>query len=502
MASRTRARTSISARICRSDGHGPGRRIALTLVGVALVASAHADRIYVSNEDGHSVTVLDTARSGADAKVIATIPVGKRPRGMKLSRDGSRLYVAVSGLPKCPPSVPDEECAKLERDLTADGIAIVDTASHKVLRLLRAGSDPEQFAMSADGRRLFVANEDTATVSVVEIESGTVLEKIAVGREPEGVGITPDGRWVLVTNESDSSVSMIDTSSFKVVRSVPVGKRPRDVAFTPDSRIAYVSGELDASLYRIHVPQGEPIERVLQLREQTRPMGVILDAERDRLYLSTGRGGTVAVIDPGSGKLLQEVRVGTRPWGMALSRDGRWLYTANGPSNDVSIVDTSTLRAVRQVQVGQSPWGVVIGPEPRAARPDKPAQPGASDTSGAESAGAVCVGLDFPIELPELLRLLGVAEDSSALAGQAGVLREGRSLHEIVVAQPVRDPVDCTGALVHARALVAVLRHALVHELDARNRRVIVHGRLVGEGDRHGAEAEGDEQRHECSLMA
>ena len=76
------------------------------------------------------------------AAAISTIAVGKRPRGLKLSRDGSRLFVAVSGLPKCPPTVPDEECAKLKRDLTADGIAIVDTKSLKVIRVLQAGSDP------------------------------------------------------------------------------------------------------------------------------------------------------------------------------------------------------------------------------------------------------------------------------------------------------------------------------------------------------------------------
>src|SRR5918994_2224123 len=310
---------------------------------VALAPIAHGGRAYVSNEDGHSVTVLDTA----NAQVIATIQVGKRPRGLKLSRDGSRLFVAVSGLPKCPPTVPDEECAKLKRDLTADGIAVVDTTSLKVIEVLRAGSDPEQFDLSADGRRLFIANEDTATTTVLDIESGKVIARIPVGREPEGVVTAPNGRWVLVTNESDNSVSFIDSRTLKVAKSVRVGKRPRDLAFTPDSKTAYVSGEFDASLYRINVPAGEPVERVLELRKEARPMGVILDSRRGRLYMSTGRGGTVAVVDVGrSPKLIAEIPVGTRPWGIALSGDGSRRYTANGPSNDVSLIDTSTLRVV------------------------------------------------------------------------------------------------------------------------------------------------------------
>ena len=411
----------MSARIYRSEALWLG--IALSV----LMGPADAARLYVSNEDGESVTVLDADTSS----VIETIAIGKRPRGLKLNADGSRLFVAVSGLPKCPPSVPDEECAKLERDLKADGIAVVDTATHKVVQVLHAGSDPEQFALSRDGKRLFVANEDSATLSVVDVASGAIVQRVPVGREPEGVAVTPDGRWVLVTNESDNSVSIIDTGTLKIVKSVHVGKRPRDVAFSPDGHTAYVTGEFDASVYRMTVPGGAPVERVLELRKEARPMGIILDSKRDRLYVSTGRGGTVAVIDSKSHKLLSEVQVGTRPWGIALSADGRWLYTANGPSNDVSVVDTSKLSLVRHIPVGKSPWTVVVGPMQ-------------AETSGSQSAAAVRLGFGFPIALRQLPRLVGVAEDPAALAWEGGIPGIGRSFDEVVVLQAVGDAVDGT----------------------------------------------------------
>lgn len=330
----------------------------------AASSNAMTARAYVSNEDGQSVSVLDTE----SATNLATFDVGKRPRGLKLSRDGSRLFVAVSGLPKCPPSVPDEECAKRERDLKADGIAIVDTAARRVIKVLAAGSDPEQFAMSNDGKTLYVANEDVGLLSVVDVAAGKVIERIKVGQEPEGVALSPDGRWVLVSNESGSSISVIDTATLKVTKTVPVGKRPRDMAFAPDGDTVYVSGELDASLNRMSVSGKQPVQRVLQLREAARPMAVVLDPSRNRLYLSTGRGGTVAVIDtreaPRAVQLIKEVPVGKRPWGIALSADGRRLYTANGPSNDVSVIDTTTLTEIKRIPVGASPWGVVLGPAP------------------------------------------------------------------------------------------------------------------------------------------
>jgi YVTN family beta-propeller protein len=319
-----------------------------------------AGRAYVSNEDGETVSVLDTAKN----EVIATIPVGKRPRGLKLNRDGSLLYVAVSGLPKCPPSVPDEECAKLKRDLTADGIATIDTGTLKVTGLLKSGSDPEQFDLSRDGKRLFISNEDSAQASVLNTVTGAIIATIPIGHEPEGVRVSPNGQWVIVTSETDSTISIVDAGSLKVLKTAKVGMRPRDVAFTPDSKAVYVSGEGDASLSRVEIPAGEPVTRVVEFRKEARPMGVVFDAARRRIYVSTGRGGTIAVVEQqgAAGKLIKEIPVGARPWGIALSRDGRRLYTANGSSNDVTVVDTSSLSVLTKVPVGKGPWGVVISP--------------------------------------------------------------------------------------------------------------------------------------------
>jgi YVTN family beta-propeller protein len=330
--------------------------VLLALLAVPFVA--HAAHAYVSNEDEHTVTVIDTDKN----EVVTTIQVGKRPRGVQVSHDGSQLFVALSGLPKCPPSVPDEECEKLERDLKADGVAAVDTKTLKVTKVYQAGSDPEQFDITPDGR-LVVANEDSATATVIDLKSGKTLARVPVGKEPEGVRVAPGGKYVLVTNESDNSISILDAQSLKVVKSVVVGKRPRDIAFMPDGKTAYVSGEFDSSLYRIRVPEGEPVEKVIQLDKESRPMSVRLDPKRKRLYASTGRGGKVAVLDISSAtpKLIQEVAVGTRPWGIALSADGTRLYTANGPSNDVSVVDTSTLKVIKKIPVGKSPWGVALG---------------------------------------------------------------------------------------------------------------------------------------------
>jgi YVTN family beta-propeller protein len=183
-----------------------------------------------------------------------------------------------------------------------------------------------------------------------------------VGREPEGVRASADGRWVLVTSEGDNSVSIIDAHSHVVRRTVAVGARPRDLAFAPDGHSAYVPGEADASLYRVGLAAGTAPARVLQFRKEARPMGVALDAARGRLYVSTGHGGSVAVITLPDATLESEIPVGGRPWGIALSADGQRLCTANGPAGDVAVIDANTLSVLGKVRTGHGPWAVVLGP--------------------------------------------------------------------------------------------------------------------------------------------
>jgi YVTN family beta-propeller protein len=325
---------------------------------LALAPAAQAARAYLSNEDDGTVTVVDTQRQTA----LATLPVGSRPRGLALSHDGSRLYVALSGLPKCPPPMTDEDCARLPRDRQADGIAVIDTATLRPLTVLRGVSDPERVEVSRDDRTLYVTEEDAARLAVLDVGRASVRATAPVGREPEGVRASADGRWVLVTSEEDNTLAIVDAHTLARLSSVSVGKRPRDVAIGPDGRTAYVSGEGDASVYRVALPTGAPAARLIELRSEARPMGVALDAPRGRLYVSTGRGGSVAVISVADGKLVTEVVVGARPWGIALTEHGARLVTANGPSGDATIVDTQSLRVIGKVDTGRGPWGVVAEP--------------------------------------------------------------------------------------------------------------------------------------------
>lgn len=310
-------------------------------------------RVYVTNERSGDLSVID----GQTYQVLATIPLGKRPRGIQVSPDKTQLFIALSGSPIAGPGV--DESKLPPADPSADGIGIVDIATLKLLRVIRGVSDPEQLVVSPDGKLLYIASEDTGTAVVVDVATGETVATQEVGGEPEGVGISPDGRFVYMTSEEDHQVSVISTETNEVIKQFEVGQRPRQAAFSSDGARAYVTGEIDATVSVVDVNEHKVIHTIKLSGELIRPMEVDLSPDDSVLYVTTGRGRKLIAIDNKTYEPIKEVTVGERPWGLALSPDGNYLFTANGPSNDVSVVDGESLEVIATIPVGTSPWGVV-----------------------------------------------------------------------------------------------------------------------------------------------
>jgi YVTN family beta-propeller protein len=315
---------------------------------------ATPDRVYVSNERGNNVVALDPA-TGA---VVQTIAAGRRPRGLLVSRDGTRLYVAVSGSPIAGPGVDESKLPPADHSL--DGIAVIDLASGKVERVLAAGTDPETFALSPDGRTLFVSNEDTGAVSAVSVDGARPTISTQVGEEPEGAAVTPDGAHLFVACEGSDHVAMLDARTMKLIRLIPIAGRPRGAQMAADGSVVYVSIEGGGQLAVIDAATGilKPLIDISGGDKQVKPMGIVETPGGD-LFVTSGRGGSVVEVDPKAGAVKRRIEgVGARPWGISLV--GGTIVTANGPSGDVSFIDAATGKIVRKVRVGEGPWGIAV----------------------------------------------------------------------------------------------------------------------------------------------
>ncbi len=115
-----------------------------TALLLALGSAAEARTIYVSNEKGNSISIVD----GDKLELVKEVAVGERPRGIVLSPDGRFLYVCAS----------DD-----------DTVEILDTATLEIVGTLPSGPDPEVIVISPDGKTLYAANEDDNLVTVIDV---------------------------------------------------------------------------------------------------------------------------------------------------------------------------------------------------------------------------------------------------------------------------------------------------------------------------------------------
>lgn len=312
------------------------------------------ERLYVSDEKGDQVVAIDPVSGG----VVEQIAVGRRPRGLVLSPDGTTLYVAVSGSPIGGPGV--DESSLPPPDRKADGIAVVDVASGEVARVLNVGHDPEAFALSPDGRLLYVSNEDDGAVSQVAADGSRTPITAKVGDEPEGVALGGDGKMLFVACEASDHVAVLDARTMKLIRTVRLSGRPRGAVASRDGNSIFVSVEGAGKLAILDAADGK-LRKLLDLAKgdkDVRPMGII-EAPDGHLFVTTGRYGAVIEVDPKAGTIVRAIEhVGARPWGIGLTADKATLVTANGPSGDVSLINRASGKIIRKLNVGKGPWGV------------------------------------------------------------------------------------------------------------------------------------------------
>jgi PQQ-dependent catabolism-associated beta-propeller protein len=307
--------------------------IAIVMAGM-LPRHAGADelRVFVTNEKSNNVTVI----SAADHQVLATIPVGQRPRGVTASRDGRYVYVANSN---------------------SNNVSVIDTRALKVIDTFPAGIDPEGMTIDRRGI-LYAVNENDSAVTIIDVHEKRIIKTLKVGLEPETAVLSPDQRWVAVSNESSNEIHFIETATLAVAGSVAVPANPRGMRFGEDSRELYVASEQGHTVSVLDVARRELIKSVATGGE--RPVDIALCAQSGRMFVSHGRSEDVRIFETATLKLLATVAVGPRAWWVALTPDGRFLYVTVGRANEVVVIDTQSYAVAARIPAGGLPWGVAI----------------------------------------------------------------------------------------------------------------------------------------------
>ena len=222
--------------------------------------------------DGRTMYVLSGtsfADSGAKAQgsvipiTLATgqagqpIPVGEHPVTMAMSADGKRLLVANS-----------------EQGSVHDGsVTVIDTTTNTAGKPLATGQvSPAGFAFAPDGQTAYAVNSDAGALVPIDLATQTLGKPITVGvvKQPSGpsatplsVAITPDGKTAYVLTPSldpknDSVVTPVDIAAGTAGKPIPVPGMAESIAVSPDGQTVYVGGYRPGQLTPIPTSTNQP----------------------------------------------------------------------------------------------------------------------------------------------------------------------------------------------------------------------------------------------------
>ena len=178
-------------------------------------------RLVATTERSQSLTIVDT-RAGDRLTSVATGQQGTHM--VVVSPDRSRAYTA---------------------NIPAGTVTVIDLGSGRKLRDIPVGGRPEGIALARDGRELWVGDLEGARVQAFDTRSFERLAEVRTGETPIRVLASPDGRWIVTSNLGTGSLTVIDAATRRPVREIPVsGTREAaqvTILFSADGRLIYVA---------------------------------------------------------------------------------------------------------------------------------------------------------------------------------------------------------------------------------------------------------------------
>ncbi len=311
--------------------------IAAPQAAAANPCAAAGGTLLVGNKGENSLSFIDLA-TGRELRRVET---GANPHEIALSPDGRRAAVVSYG----GNSIDLFDIASRARsgriDLganqaphglvwLADGRMLATTEKSRTLSVVSPSGEvraiptdqegSHMVAATADGKRAFVANMRSGTVSVIDLARGTKLRDLAAGTEPEGMALSPDGRRLWVADRSGDRVRVFDTTSFRELASLPTGKTPIRVLVSPDGATAITSNYGAGTLSLFDATALKPL-RTVTLSDQPAFGQVTMLFGRDPrcLYVAETGIDRIAEVDLRTGTVLGRLPAGKNGDGLAIA---------------------------------------------------------------------------------------------------------------------------------------------------------------------------------------
>jgi YVTN family beta-propeller protein len=298
------------ARTISLPGRGP--KGAAHATGLALAPDEKT--LYVCLSLNNSLGVVDLHAG----KLVKEIAVGVAPYALLLAPDGNTAYVSNWG-GRHPRDKKARTAASSgtkvlvdERGVANSGtVGKVDLQKRQQIAAVGTGLHPAGLALHAPGKRLFVANANSDTISVIDTQTFRKIEDVLVrpdrglhfGSAPNAVAVTADGKTLYVACAGNNAVAVISLctgpkSRARVEGFIPTAWYPGAVAL--HGRQLFVAnvkglgsradrGEKRSVLSYLGVVSKVPLPRKARLAELSAQVNK--DARVPQMLLAWERGG-------------------------------------------------------------------------------------------------------------------------------------------------------------------------------------------------------------------
>ena len=314
-----------------------GKSIAATGDWILNLVTSPDGRVVVGSHSGylpHGIDVFDTATH----KLIQQIQLRSTWLGMTWSPDGKTLYVSGGNATG---SKTIAGGAAPIYEFSYSGGRLSDKPTGTLLETI----DPRQVwwsdvAYLREKNWLYAANRGTgpgpSNVVVFDVKSGAIVTRIPVEVNPYQLVLTPDGRRLFVSNWASESVSVIDTATNTVIRTLHVGINPNAMKLSDDGRL-FVACSNDNTVHVIDARTLEVIERLSttltpMAPEGSTPDALTIDNARKLLYIANADNNSIAVVNIANREhstVMGFIPTGWYPAALALADQGRTLYIGN-----------------------------------------------------------------------------------------------------------------------------------------------------------------------------
>lgn len=238
-------------------------------------------------------------------------------------------------------------------------VAVIDTRTDKIVRLLDTGPLPKMIATSPDGKTIAVSHWGDNTIGIIDISS------------------TDPSKWHNVTYYTVDHKLRLDFSLTKPVdRDNGSGNALRGTVFTPDGRYLLVGCMGGCGgIAVVDIKNGRYLGKILGMMPNLRHMLI----SGGYLYLSINSAGYVQriplqkILDTASNmdgrnvtlKGWSNCKVGAGARTIAATPDGRYILAACNSVSKLYVVDTRTMKVATSIEVDSYPVGLDISHDGR-----------------------------------------------------------------------------------------------------------------------------------------